>query len=95
MTYVALALSILAMMFGFYAAYLWYLASKGPDIPEFAKETQPQPLEPTRFMWDYLRVLYPNAEKAAALNQQAAIWTGVTAFFAGLASVSSSLQNLL
>jgi hypothetical protein len=95
MAFIALMFSVIAMVSGFYAAYLWHRASKEPGIPDFAKETRAQTLEPMRFLWDFVRVLYSNAENAAPLNQQAAMWTAITVALTGMASVVSSLQSFV
>jgi hypothetical protein len=83
---IATIFGIGALVAAFRAGSLWYLSSKVRIEPAWNLEI--------RGAMEWVAGAMTAFHQASRLNQRAAIWTGVAAFFAALSAVASALGSV-
>jgi len=89
MTYSAIPLGIVSLVFGLIAAWYWYRASKVAIEPKFHELSED--VHEVDFNWALVKAIMIAAQQSSALNRSAALWTAAAVLLSGATTLLSTL----
>lgn len=88
MQIISVLLALLACGSGLWAAREWFVASRIPVVPSWIVE----PGEVTGSLQGWVATIMAASAQSSRLNARAAIWTGISVAFSGLAVVAGVVK---